>query len=112
MITDLQCVSYSKTKHLKINQILKLKIKWMELEKFEYDNSIVKKFIIVTALFRLVGMLVDLTVASQLAWAGFFFNDYLLTKYISYGRIRPLHTNTVIFSGVYYSLPRLLKTPM
>ena len=44
----------------------------MELEKFEYDNSIVKKFIIVTALFSLVGMLVDLTVASQLAWAGFF----------------------------------------
>ena len=44
----------------------------MELEKFEYDNSIVKKFIIVTALFSLVGMLVDLKVASQLAWAGFF----------------------------------------
>jgi len=91
----------------------------MELEKFEYDNSIVKKFIIVTALFGLVGMLVGLTVASQLAWADFF-NDYLLTKYISYGRIRPLHTNAVIFAfvgnaifaGVYYSLPRLLKTPM
>lgn len=72
MITHLQCVCYSKTKHLKINQILKLKIKSMELEKFEYDNSIVKKFIIVTALFSLVGMLVDLKVASQLAWAGFF----------------------------------------
>ena len=91
----------------------------MELEKFEYDNSIVKKFIIVTALFGLVGMLVGLIVASQLAFADFF-NDYLLTKYISYGRIRPLHTNAVIFAfvgnalfaGVYYSLPRLLKTPM
>lgn len=91
----------------------------MELEKFEYDNSIVKKFIIVTALFGLVGMLVGLIVASQLAFADFF-NDFLLTKYISYGRIRPLHTNAVIFAfvgnalfaGVYYSLPRLLKTPM
>lgn len=56
----------------KKNQILKLKIKSMELEKFEYDNSIVKKFIIITALFSLAGMLVDLTVASQIAWAVFF----------------------------------------
>ncbi|MBD78639.1 MAG: cytochrome C oxidase Cbb3 [Crocinitomicaceae bacterium] len=91
----------------------------MELEKFEYDNSIVKKFIIVTALFGLVGMLVGLIAACQLAFADFF-NDNLLIRYISYGRIRPLHTNAVIFAfvgnalfaGVYYSLPRLLKTPM
>jgi cytochrome c oxidase cbb3-type subunit I/II len=79
----------------------------------------VKKFIIASALFGLVGMLVGLIVAFQLAFADFF-NDYLLLKYISYGRIRPLHTNAVIFAfvgngifaGVYYSLPRLLKTPM
>ncbi len=91
----------------------------MELEKFEYDNSIVKNFIIASAVFGLVGMLVGLIVATQLAFADFF-NDHLLLKYISYGRIRPLHTNAVIFAfvgngifaGVYYSLPRLLKAPM
>ncbi len=91
----------------------------MELEKFEYDNAIVKNFIIASAVFGLVGMLVGLIVASQLAFADFF-NDNFLLKYISYGRIRPLHTNAVIFAfvgngifaGVYYSLPRLLKAPM
>lgn len=91
----------------------------MELEKFEYDNSIVKKFIIASAIFGIVGMLVGLIVAFQLAFADFF-NDNLLIKYLSYGRLRPLHTNAVIFAfvgngifaGVYYSLPRLLKTPM
>ncbi|MGB0403597.1 MAG: cytochrome-c oxidase, cbb3-type subunit I [Salibacteraceae bacterium] len=91
----------------------------MELEKFEYDNSIVKKFIIASAIFGIVGMLVGIIVASQLAFADFF-NNNLLIKYLSYGRLRPLHTNAVIFAfvgngifaGVYYSLPRLLKTPM
>ncbi|MCB0480790.1 MAG: cytochrome-c oxidase, cbb3-type subunit I [Flavobacteriales bacterium] len=91
----------------------------MELERFEYDNSIVKKFLVATVVFGIVGMLVGLIVASQLAFADFF-NDNLLIKYLSYGRLRPLHTNAVIFAfvgnglfaGVYYSLQRLLKTRM
>jgi cytochrome c oxidase cbb3-type subunit I/II len=88
----------------------------MELEKFNYNNKIVKAFIIATVVFGLVGMLVGLTVALQLVWPVFNFE----LPYTTFGRIRPLHTNAVIFAfvgnamfaGVYYSMQRLLKTRM
>lgn len=88
----------------------------MELEKFSYDNSIVKKFLIATALFGVVGMLVGLLAALQLVFPSLSF----ATDFLTFGRIRPLHTNAVIFAfvgngifaGVYYSLQRLLKTRM
>jgi cytochrome c oxidase cbb3-type subunit I/II len=91
----------------------------MEIQKFSYDNTIVKKFAYATILWGLVGMLVGLIAAAQLAFPEFF-NDYLGFKYITFGRIRPLHTNAVIFAfvgnalfmGVYYSLQRLLKARM
>jgi len=91
----------------------------MELEKFSYDNGIVRKFAYATLIWGVVGMLVGLTAASQLAFPNFF-NDYLSFSWLSFGRIRPLHTNAVIFAfvgngiftGVYYSLQRLLKTRM
>ncbi|MBL3655922.1 cytochrome-c oxidase, cbb3-type subunit I [Fulvivirga sediminis] len=88
----------------------------MELEKFSYDNKIVRAFIIATVVFGLVGMLVGLTAAIQLFYPIFNFD----TPYTTFGRIRPLHTNAVIFAfvgnamfaGVYYSMQRLLKTRM
>lgn len=88
----------------------------MELEKFSYDNKIVKAFIIATVVFGLVGMLVGLTAALQLVWPIFNFD----LQYSTFGRIRPLHTNAIIFAfvgnamfaGVYYSMQRLLKTRM
>jgi cytochrome c oxidase cbb3-type subunit I/II len=88
----------------------------MELEKFSYDNKIVKAFIIATVIFGLVGMLVGLTAAIQLVYPIFNFD----TQYTTFGRIRPLHTNAIIFAfvgnamfaGVYYSMQRLLKTRM
>ncbi len=88
----------------------------MELEKFSYDNKVVKAFIIATVVFGLVGMLVGLTAAIQLFYPVFNFD----TQYTTFGRIRPLHTNAVIFAfvgnaifaGVYYSMQRLLKTRM
>ncbi len=88
----------------------------MEIEKFSYDNKIVKAFIIATVVFGLVGMLVGLTAALQLVNP--IFN--LDIQYTTFGRIRPLHTNAVIFAfignamfaGVYYSLQRLLKARM
>ena len=91
----------------------------MELEKFSYDNAIVKKFAYATIIWGITGMLVGIIVALQLAFP-LFFNEYLGFKYISFGRLRPLHTNAVIFAfvgngiftGVYYSLQRLLKTRM
>ncbi len=86
------------------------------MESFIYDNKIVKKFIIATVVWGLVGMSVGLFAAFQL-WLPSLNLDLAFT---TFGRIRPLHTNAVIFAfvgnaiftGVYYSMPRLLKTPM
>ncbi len=91
----------------------------METTQVRYDNKIVKYFAYATIIWGLTGMLVGLIVALQLAMPDFF-NDYLGFKYLSFGRIRPLHTNAVIFAfvgnaiftGVYYSMQRLLKTRM
>lgn len=91
----------------------------MEVQKFSYDNKIVKYFAYATIIWGITGMVVGLTVALQLAFPEFF-NDYLGFPILSFGRIRPLHTNAVIFAfvgngiftGVYYSLQRLLKARM
>lgn len=91
----------------------------METEKFSYDNKIVKLFAYATIIWGITGMLVGLIIALQLAFPEFF-NDYLGFSFLSFGRIRPLHTNAVIFAfvgngifmGYYYSLQRLLKTRM
>lgn len=88
----------------------------MELEKFSYDNEIVRKFTLATVIWGLVGMLVGLLIATQLFAPALNFNIPFLT----FGRIRPLHTNAVIFAfvgnaifmGVYYSLQRLCKARM
>jgi cytochrome c oxidase cbb3-type subunit I/II len=85
------------------------------LEKYYYDNRIVKNFAFATMLWGAVGMLAGLWVALQLV-----FPSLNITQYGSFGRLRPLHTNAVIFAfvgngifmGVYYSLQRLLKTRM
>lgn len=88
----------------------------MELEKFSYDNKIVKNFTIATLLWGVVGMLVGLIIAIQLFIPALNFN----VPWLTFGRIRPLHTNAVIFAfvgnaiftGVYYSLQRLCKARM
>ncbi|WP_020402632.1 cytochrome-c oxidase, cbb3-type subunit I [Gracilimonas tropica] len=86
------------------------------LETFHYDNDIVRKFGVATIAWGLIGFIVGLTIALKLIWP-----DFLgFIPELSYGRLRPLHTNAVIFAfagnaifyGVYYSLPRLTKTPM
>jgi cytochrome c oxidase cbb3-type subunit I/II len=89
----------------------------MQLEKIHYDNKIVKAFIIATVIFGIVGMTVGLLAAIQLFYPLFNFSDSAVGQYVSFGRIRPLHTNAVIFAfvgnamfaGVYYSMQRLLK---
>ncbi len=88
----------------------------MQIEKFNYDNKIVKYFTVATMFWGVVGMAVGLTVALQLVFPALNFD----LPYTSFGRIRPLHTNAVIFAfvgnaifaGVYYSLQRLLKARM
>ena len=85
----------------------------MALEKFEYDNKIVKWFMIASVVFGIVGMLVGLIIAIQLYYPELSFG----IQYTTFGRLRPLHTNAVIFAfvgnaifaGVYYSLQRLMK---
>lgn len=85
------------------------------LETFSYDNKIVRNFGLASVVWGIVGMLVGLIAALQLVWP-----ELNFTQYLTFGRIRPLHTNAVIFAfvgngifmGVYYSLQRLLKAPM
>ncbi len=66
------------------------------VEFFNYDNKIVKYFTIATAFWGLAGMLIGLIVAIQL----FLPEANMGTPYTTYGRIRPLHTNAVIFAFV------------
>lgn len=88
----------------------------MQTEKFSYDNKIVKMFAYATILWGLVGMTVGLLAALQLIYPSL----NMGMEYTTYGRVRPLHTNAVIFAfvgngifmGVYYSLQRLCKARM
>ncbi|GAB2984674.1 cytochrome-c oxidase, cbb3-type subunit I [Mucilaginibacter puniceus] len=88
----------------------------MQPEKFYYDNKIVRNFGIATVVWGIIGMLVGLIAALQL----FKPEMNMGNQYTTFGRIRPLHTNAVIFAfvgnaifmGVYYSLQRLLKARM
>jgi len=86
------------------------------METFKYDNHVVRAFAIATSIWGLVGMSAGLLVACQLFWPQL----NLDTPFTTFGRIRPLHTNAVIFAfvgngmfcGVYYSLQRLCRARM
>ncbi len=88
----------------------------MEVQQFYYDNKIVKKFLYASILFGAVGMLVGLLLAVMFIFPNL--TDGI--PYLSFGRLRPLHTNAVIFAfvgnaifaGIYYSLQRLCKSRM
>ena len=88
----------------------------MAVEIFEYDNRIVRNFALATLIWGAVGMLVGLLIAFQIYLPALNFG----IPYITFSRIRPLHTNAVIFAfvgngifmGVYYSLQRLCKARM
>ena len=88
----------------------------MEKEQFYYDNKIVKLFLYATVLWGVVAMIIGLMVAFL-----FIFPTYTDgISWLSFGRLRPLHTNAAIFAfvgngfflGMYYSMQRLLKTRM
>jgi cytochrome c oxidase cbb3-type subunit I/II len=86
------------------------------VETFKYDNRIVRAFAIATAIWALVGTAAGLLIACQLFWPDLNLN----TPFTTFGRLRPLHTNAVIFAfvgngmfcGIYYSLQRLCKARM
>ncbi|HHY84187.1 MAG TPA: cytochrome-c oxidase, cbb3-type subunit I [Verrucomicrobia bacterium] len=86
------------------------------MEVFHYDNAIVRAFAIATAFWGLVGFSAGLLIACQFFWPAL----NLELPFTTFGRIRPLHTNAVIFAfvgngmfmGIYYSLQRLCKARM
>ncbi|MDE3212356.1 MAG: cbb3-type cytochrome c oxidase subunit I, partial [Bacteroidota bacterium] len=92
----------------------------MQVEKFYYDNKIVRNFAYATVIWGVVGMLVGLWIALELVFPGQLPHGMNVAPYLNFGRLRPLHTNAVIFAfvgngiftGVYYSLQRLCKTRM
>ena len=90
----------------------------MSIEKFYYDNKLPKYFAIACIFWGVVGMLLGVIAAFQLAFPVLNLSDYF--PHLAFGRLRPVHTNAVIFAfvgngiftAVYYAIPRLLKTPM
>jgi cytochrome c oxidase cbb3-type subunit I/II len=87
----------------------------VRLDSFSYDDAIVRQFLWATIIWGIVGFLMGLIVAIQMAAPSF-----NLAPWFAFGRLRPLHTNAVIFAfagnaiftGVYYSTQRLLKARM
>ena len=60
----------------------------------EFNDKVVKQFTIATIFWGIVGMLVGLLIAAQLAWPQLNFD----LPWLTYSRLRPLHTNAVIFA--------------
>lgn len=86
------------------------------IEQIFYDDDIVKKFVLATMIWAGAAFLFGLIAAIQLA----FWPMNLNLEWITFGRLRPLHTNAAIFAfagnaifaGIYHSSQRLLKTRM
>ncbi len=64
------------------------------MEATTYNYKVVRQFAIMTVVWGIVGMLVGVILASQLIWPELTFG----IEWLSYGRLRPLHTNAVIFA--------------
>lgn len=98
------------------NESITISGDFVQVETFYYDNKIVKQFAYATLFWGLVGTLAGLWAALSLAWP----EVNLGLPATSFGRMRPVHTNAVVFAfvgnaifcGVYYSLQRLLKARM
>ncbi|HKO46304.1 MAG TPA: cytochrome-c oxidase, cbb3-type subunit I [Polyangiaceae bacterium] len=86
------------------------------IEKFNYDDGTVRKFVFATAFWGVIATLVGLWLAVMLVLPSLNFG----LAQLSFGRLRPLHTNAAIFAfagngifaAIYYSSQRLLKARM
>ena len=86
------------------------------IEEFTYDDATPRAFAVMTIIWGIVGMLVGLIAALELAMPSI----SLGLPFLSFGRLRPLHTNAVIFAfagnsifaAIYYSTQRLCKARM
>ena len=63
-------------------------------KQLSYNDKVVRQFAIMTVVWGVVGMLVGLFIAAELIWPGLNMDQ----AWLSYGRLRPLHTNAVIFA--------------
>ena len=87
-----------------------------ETRRITYDDGVVRGFVWASVGWGAVGLLVGLVCALQLSFPALNFD----TPWLTFGRLRPLHTNAVIFAlvgnmmfaGIYYSSQRLLKVRM
>jgi len=87
-----------------------------QMKTVVYDDAIVRAFSIITVVWGIVALLVGVIIAAQLS----FWQANFGLEWLSFGRLRPLHTNAAIFAfvgngmfaGIYYSTQRLLKTRM
>jgi cytochrome c oxidase cbb3-type subunit I/II len=88
----------------------------LQTKRVVYDDAVVRGFVWASVAWGAIGLLVGLVIALQLSFPQLNFD----TSFLTFGRLRPLHTNAVIFAlvgnmmfaGVYYSSQRLLKTRM
>ena len=88
----------------------------VQTKRIVYDDEITRAFVWASVIFGLVAMAVGALIATQLV----FWQANFQTSWLSFGRLRPLHTNAAIFAfvgnmmfaGIYYSTQRLLKTRM
>ncbi|MFY9328270.1 MAG: cbb3-type cytochrome c oxidase subunit I, partial [Georgfuchsia sp.] len=80
-----------------------------------YNYKVVRQFSVMTVVWGIVGMLVGVIIAAQLAWP-----ELNVVEWLSYGRLRPLHTNAVIFAfggcalfaTSYYCVQRTSHAPL
>ncbi len=87
----------------------------VETRRITYDDRTPRDFVFASVVWGIVGMLVGVIIALQLAAY-----QANVGPYLTFGRLRPLHTNAVIFAfvgnmifaGIYHSTQRLLKTRM
>lgn len=86
------------------------------LESFVYDDQIVRMFSWATVIWGIVAFLVGVIIATELAFP----EASMGISFLSFGRLRPLHTNAAIFAfagngifaAIYYSTQRLCKARM
>ena len=81
-----------------------------------YNDTVIRQFAIMTVIWGVAGMAVGVLIASQMAWPALNFD----TAWLTFGRLRPLHTNLVIFAfggsalftTSYYVVQRTCHTPL
>ncbi len=81
-----------------------------------YNDTVVRQFTIMTVVWGIVGMLVGVIIAAQMIWPALNFE----TAWLTFGRLRPLHTNAVIFAfggsvlfaASYYIVQRTCQAPL